>query len=103
MTEKICSQGHVIDTGKELCSRCNSPAVDPETFIGEDTEILSREEAKEQGIDVEKVEEEAIEVEAPEEESAEENSEEAPADEVVEEEVSDEGEKSSDEDETPLG
>lgn len=39
--EKICSQGHVLDPDRELCSRCNGPAVVPAivedlpTFTGE--------------------------------------------------------------------
>lgn len=27
MTENICSQGHVIDFGREVCSRCNGRAI----------------------------------------------------------------------------
>lgn len=27
--ERICAQGHVLDPDRELCSRCNSPAVEP--------------------------------------------------------------------------
>jgi hypothetical protein len=27
MMENICSQGHVIDFGKEICSRCNGRAI----------------------------------------------------------------------------
>ena len=27
MSEPICSQGHVIDNGRSLCQRCNSPAI----------------------------------------------------------------------------
>lgn len=28
MSIKICLNGHVLDPGKKLCSRCNQPAVD---------------------------------------------------------------------------
>ena len=27
MTENICSQGHVIDFGKDVCTRCNGRAI----------------------------------------------------------------------------
>lgn len=26
MTENICLNGHVMDNGKELCTRCNAPS-----------------------------------------------------------------------------
>lgn len=31
--ERICNQGHVIDLGKELCSRCNGAAVIKEAEV----------------------------------------------------------------------
>lgn len=29
--EKVCPDGHVLDPGRELCSRCNKPAVSEES------------------------------------------------------------------------
>ena len=42
MSEKICAQGHVLDLGKELCSRCNGPAVVPEAIEPEVPEVEAK-------------------------------------------------------------
>lgn len=103
--EKLCNEGHVIDNGRETCSRCGGRAVnevktepevlfdgetssevekkseevsseaqalsdakeaviDENTGAPEGAEVISREEATEAGIDVEKAEAEAQAVEA---------------------------------------
>lgn len=77
--EKVCAEGHVIDGGRETCSRDNLPPVsntvpadpvaeavedakeaviDEETGAPEGAEVVSREEAEASGVDVEKVEDE---------------------------------------------
>lgn len=33
MSELLCSQGHVLDTGRDVCSRCGGQAVRPEPAI----------------------------------------------------------------------
>lgn len=90
MTEKICSQGHVIDDGKEICSRCggSEPVVATDAPVEETV-----------AEEVESSTEEAIEVEVPAEES-EESVEETPAEESTEEEAPVEATEG---DETPLG
>lgn len=40
MPEQICALGHVIDNGRSVCSRCNSPAigtVEVSSVVGETT------------------------------------------------------------------
>lgn len=66
--ERICSEGHVIDVGRETCSRCNGRAVNvPETITESEAAeaeatAVTKDEAEAQGVDTEKAEAQAIPV-----------------------------------------
>jgi len=46
--EKFCSQGHVIDIGKDTCSRCGGVAIkDIKEEIIEETSVIEEEKVEE--------------------------------------------------------
>lgn len=47
MENKECAQGHVVESGRELCTRCNGPAVEVMTVP---TEMIT-DEMREAGVD----------------------------------------------------
>ena len=38
MTDRLCAEGHVVEVGRETCSRCNGPVVSKEVDLSDKQE-----------------------------------------------------------------